>query len=232
MRRDLERQARLPPRDPSRNSAPAAVSNGTRGLIGGGAYAAGGGSGWTQEVIDYITIASTGNATDFGNLTQARAFYAGSTATDGVRGLFAGGRVQPDSKQNTIDYVTIASAGNAADFGDLTYSADSLAGTSNGWRAVFAGGDDASPSFNTSTRNYITIAQPGNASSFGDLTAARRNLTACSDGTRAIFAGGYGNSPNAAKNFIEYFDIASLSNAIDFGDLTVAVWGLDSTSGD
>ena len=38
----------------------------TRGLFGGGT------TGSASNVIDYVTIASTGNATDFGDLTVAR----------------------------------------------------------------------------------------------------------------------------------------------------------------
>jgi len=42
----------------------ASCSNGTRGLFGGGAG--------PSNVIDYVTIQTTGNATDFGDLTVAR----------------------------------------------------------------------------------------------------------------------------------------------------------------
>lgn len=45
----------------------AACSNGVRGVFSGGQ----GGSG-RQNVIDYITIETTGNATDFGDLTETR----------------------------------------------------------------------------------------------------------------------------------------------------------------
>ena len=42
-------------------------------------------------------------------------FYAG-----GDRGLFSGGRVTSNATaQNTIDYITISTTGNASDFGDL-----------------------------------------------------------------------------------------------------------------
>ena len=64
--------------------------------------------------IDYITIATTGNGADFGDLTVGRGFGPG--ASSGIRGLFAGG----NGPSNVIDYVTIASTGNATDFGDLT----------------------------------------------------------------------------------------------------------------
>ena len=62
-------------------------------------------------------MASEGNATDFGNLSTASQFLAGTS--NKVRGVFNLGDQSPGIV-NTIDYVTIASTGNAADFGDLT----------------------------------------------------------------------------------------------------------------
>ena len=68
------------------------------------------------NVIEFLTIATTGNSTDFGDLTQAR--YAGTGCGSATRGVIVGG--QTPTYVNTIDFVTIASAGNATDFGDLT----------------------------------------------------------------------------------------------------------------
>ena len=65
--------------------------------------------------IDYVTIATTGDATNFGDLTGVRAMCGAVSST--TRGVIGGG-ITP-SKVNTMDYVTIASAGNATDFGDL-----------------------------------------------------------------------------------------------------------------
>ena len=73
------------------------------------------------NIIDYITIASTGNATDFGDLTVSRT-YLGATSSN-VRGVIGGGQNSPSGSwvyQNVMDYVTIATTGDAADFGDLT----------------------------------------------------------------------------------------------------------------
>ncbi len=39
-----------------------------------------------------------------------------------IQEVFAGGGQTPSSYQNTMDYITIASTGNATDFGDLTAS--------------------------------------------------------------------------------------------------------------
>ena len=55
-----------------------------------------------------------------------------------TRGLFADG--YDGSNKNEIDYVTIATLGNATDFGDLTSARSSGGGTDNAVRATFSGG--------------------------------------------------------------------------------------------
>ena len=70
-----------------------------------------------SNVIDTIIIETTGDASDFGNLTAARS--GASRMSSFTRALFGGG--YPGSAVvNTVDYVQIKSAGNAADFGDLS----------------------------------------------------------------------------------------------------------------
>ena len=65
----------------------------------------------------YITIASTGNAIDFGDRTiQTRLVSAAANRT---RGVFTSG-LDPSVNYNTIDFVTISTLGDAVDFGDLT----------------------------------------------------------------------------------------------------------------
>ena len=83
---------------------------GNRGLFGGGR------SGGEVNTIDYVTIDTTGNAIDFGDLTDARRQLA--SCSNATRGLFGGG--YDGVNRNTIDYVTIDNTGNATDFGDLT----------------------------------------------------------------------------------------------------------------
>ena len=85
----------------------------------------GGGNG-NSDVMDYVTIATPGNATDFGNLTVAR--NALGATTDGARGVFGGG--YSNARIDVLDYITIASTGNATDFGNLTVARNRLAGTS------------------------------------------------------------------------------------------------------
>ena len=81
-----------------------------------------------SNIIDYVTIASTGNATDFGDLTQARAELAACSSS--TRGVFGGGE-RTGGNSNVMDYVTIGTTGNATDFGDLLSETYGIAGCSN-----------------------------------------------------------------------------------------------------
>ena len=71
-----------------------------------------------SDVIDYVTMSTAGNATDFGNLTVARSVPA--AASNGTRATFGGGHNSSINNDDTIDYVTIDTAGNATDFGNLS----------------------------------------------------------------------------------------------------------------
>jgi hypothetical protein len=69
-------------------------------------------------IIEYVTIASTGNTVDFGDLTSEKIL---SLLASSTRGVFAGGVSPPSATSyDTIDYVTIASTGDAQDFGNLS----------------------------------------------------------------------------------------------------------------
>jgi hypothetical protein len=69
--------------------------------------------------MEYITVATTGNATDFGDFLVGGRRSAG-TCGDGSRGLWSGGDQYPSPGINVIEYITIATTGNATDFGDLS----------------------------------------------------------------------------------------------------------------
>ena len=170
------------------------------------------------NVIDYVTIASAGNATDFGDLIQVRNNLASCSST--TIGVFAGGATNL-ARFNIIDYVTIASAGNATDFGDLASTTNRLAGCSSATRGVFGGGSTGGL---INVLQYITIASAGNSTDFGDLTASKSSLGAASSSTSGVFAGGTTNGSNSgATNVIEYITIASTGNAVDYGDLAASI---------
>ena len=187
-----------------------ALASRTRGINIGG-YTTG-----FENEIEYVTIASLGDITDFGNLTAQTTRIAGTSSQ--TRGIGAGGGV-PGGATNVIQYITIASTGNAVDFGDSTRAHESMGGLASSVRGVFAGGYTDSPSATYSdTIDYITIASAGNATDFGNLTTGRLYAAACSNSTRGLWGGG--NDGSGRKNVIDYITIATTGNATDFGDLT------------
>ena len=76
------------------------------------------GESYTTNMIDYITMASNGNAIVFGELTTVRNNVAAVSTQ--IRGVFGSGFDSPSTITDTIDYVTIASTGDAVDFGDMS----------------------------------------------------------------------------------------------------------------
>jgi len=190
----------------------AGVSNGARAVFGGGYRESS--SPHLVDVMDYVTIAQTGNAVDFGNLSNASRVTASVNST--TRGVF--GLAHPGAG-NILEFITIATTGNVTDFGDRTVQPDYPTATSNSTRGLFAGGDLAGDAANN-VINFITIATTGDAVDFGDLLSRRtRFVGATSSPTRALFAGG--NSPSV-DNVIQFVEIATTGDAVDFGDLTSA----------
>ena len=193
------------------STSPEAQTGGTRGLLGGG----GSPSHETAE-IEFINIATTGNASSFGDLTLgARGFVAGGASR--VRGVFAGGYDAP-VHTNHIEFVTFASTGNSTDWGaDLIGGGgrSKWSGNSNETRAVFFGGH--SPTFEDDMQ-YITIASQGTAVlDFGDLSAGRLYMGAAASPTRGLIIGGMTPSK---LNIIQYIEFSTTGNAADFGDLS------------
>lgn len=203
-----------------------ALSNSTRGLFMGGYN-----GGTARNNIDYVTIASTGNGTDFGDLSSGRYMPAACSST--TRGIIQGGTTGSaySSIQASIDYVTIASAGNASDFGDLTTATGAAAGFSSNTRGMRASGWDSSGT-PQNTIDYITIASTGNATDFGDVATSRAHTSGTSNSTRGlIISGGTGSGGNTVNNTISYVTIASTGNDADFGDVTAGARAGAATSG-
>jgi hypothetical protein len=207
----------------AQKSGSGACASSTRGVWAGGAN----GSNETVATMLYVTIASTGNSTSFGNLSEARRQLSGCNSS--TRGIFASGLnsdLSP-SERNTIDFITIATTGNATDFGDLTIQTYETAGCSSPTRGIFAGGNPSSGV--TNVIGYVTIASAGNATDFGDLTVARRAVCGFSSSTRGVFGGGRDSGGNDV-NTIDYVTIASTGNATDFGDLYIGIRYMGSCS--
>jgi hypothetical protein len=191
------------------------ASSETRGIFAGGFD----NSDRTNN-IDFITIASTGiNATDFGDLTLKGMNGGCALVSSPTRGVFGGGDT-PGAKINNIQYITISTLGDAADFGDLNELRGSVAGGSNAVTGIYGGG--VSPSYSKSM-DKITIATTGNAVDYGDLLAVIASFGGGASRTRVAFAGGYSPSGPTKVNTIQYKEIASGGDTQDFGDLLQSI---------
>ena len=169
--------------------------------------------------IYYIEIDSMGTSAEFGDTNKAAA-WGQSGCSSSTRGLITGG-TNP-ANLNTIDYITIAAASNALDFGDLSVTHGYTASCSNNTRGLTGGGRGNSPTQRLAQIDYNTIATLGNGQDFGDLTQSRMGLGAVASSTRAVFTGGNGSpaDPSTVYNIIDYVEFATTGNATDFGDMT------------
>ena len=171
----------------------------------------------THNVIQYVTISTTGNAVDFGDLLLAG--FPGASMNSTTRGIIArqNGPVGPNAIMDTI---TMRTLGNATDFGDcLSATGSNVAGGAcNATRGILAGGHLHN------IIQFITMATTGDATDFGDLSENKNIARGASSKTRGIFVSGAAPS---GVNTIESVQIATTGNAVDFGDM--AYLGGDKT---
>jgi len=183
------------------------ASNSTRGLWMGGNN-----PGTTPNsvlnAIEMITIQSTGNTQDFGDLTEA--VQAQRSCASPTRALRFGGSTSGASggRVQTIDYVTISTTGNAVAFGDLEAAAWFHGACSNSTRGINFGNNPA-----TNVIDFVTLATLGNAQDFGFLSETFTNCSAVSSSTRAVMA-------DAQAVPMEFITIATTGNSQDFGSFT------------
>ena len=131
------------------------------------------------KTIDFILIQSKGESVSFGETLIAVEQNVG--AGNKTRGLIAGGfnpSFSPDTRVNQIQYITIATEGNATDFGDLSATRFGATSMSSSTRAIFAGGSQPG---NQNIMEYVTIATTGNVTDFGDMSTVRTVAGGLSD---------------------------------------------------
>ena len=112
---------------------------GARGLVMGGNSPGAPNDGRLNN-IEYVTITSTGNSQDFGDLTGNGRSDLGSCASATRAFAMGGFDENTPGYNNEIDFVTISSTGNATDFGDLVVKRQPPACFSNATRGCCAGG--------------------------------------------------------------------------------------------
>ena len=186
----------------------ASASNDVRGIISGGEA--------TEDAMEFITLASLGNGSSFGDLTQGR--REPQSTADPTRMVTAGGYASPSTgtRYNIIDFVTIATTGNAQDFGDLTVTRWKPAACADATRGVFAGGGTPS---NLNVIDFITIQSTGDATDFGDLVLTSSRGSAGSDSIRGVIFTGFSDTGSHTAN-IDSIIIQTTGSAKRFGETT------------
>jgi len=167
----------------------------------------------SDDVIEYVTMASEGDSIDFGNLSQSR--WRGSALASSTRGIFMGGRNPGNT--NVMDYIEIMTLGNATDFGDCgTTNTRGHGAVSSSTRGIIANQEI----------DFITIASKGNSVEFGkDLFLGQYHQGGGSTGTRAMWAGGYSGPSYSPYGFqmktssIRGVNIESGGLAVEFGNM-------------
>tara|TARA_R100001443_G_scaffold453_12_gene1811 strand:- start:201 stop:1259 length:1059 start_codon:yes stop_codon:yes gene_type:complete len=191
-------------------TSPELQTGGTRGIIATG-RSDGGGSQTKVNNIQFINIATTGNAVDFGDAIDPNS-RGGGTMSSRTRGIIS--RASDDA---TMEFITISSTGNSAEFGEDTVARNGAI-VSSQTRGLNMSGNSSVNSI-----SYVTIAQLGNAVDFGDITAGAGiyGSSGLGNATRGIaVCGRIAPSPSDDGNVMHFVTISTLGNSSDFGDLT------------
>ena len=188
------------------NSAISNYGTGTRALMAGGDTPS------LLDHIDFITIPTMGDATDFGDLSTARAGSACISSRTTI--AWCGGYAPGIS--NSIDTTIFSSTGTAVDTANLTANKQGCGkGPGNNTRGLIKGGNSPSA---TNVIEFYTFETAGDAKDFGDLSAASITGSGCSSSTRSVMNLGF-VSP-ARVNTIDFVTTSTTGDAVDFGDLT------------
>ena len=216
------------------NGARDGSSNGTL-LFSCGGFRSGAGN--QQDDMEYITIASTGNGTNAGDLMEVN---NGCVGTHGnTRYLVAGGYDGGASQLNRIQYNDFSTSADCSDFGDLTQADQYPGSASSVTRACIWHSDAYNEAGGGTLRiDFVTVASTGNASDFGDKAIQSAESTGTSNGTRGELYGGEiqggesgSESGSPAVNIIQKITIDSAGNASNIGNLTVDVKSAGALSG-
>lgn len=183
------------------------------------------------EVIEYLRMSTPGSTSDFGNVYRANVNM--SAASSETRAVFIGGLYSSvlNVTDDTIQYCTIASAGNTSDFGNISIGGlDCTASVSSTTKGVFAGGRfNSSVAVATNSINYITFASTGNSSNFGYYSKYLANSIGAMSPTIGLFIGGLAGTtsgapptsyPTSATINIEYITLATNGFSEAFGTMS------------
>ena len=186
------------------------LNSGVRGTFTGGEPS-------ITDNMEFITIPTRGNGTDFGDYIISNGTGNRSQLSSSTRG-FCGGGESPSAgdSHNTIGKHEFASTGSAIDFANLNFTSKGGPGCSNATRAVQARGYGA-PSLDHEDVCFFTMASQQDAVDFGDLlSGSSYGGNGMASSTRGIIIPS--RAPSGFVNSIEFCTIATTGNFQDFGD--------------
>tara|TARA_Y100000361_G_scaffold96470_1_gene86420 strand:+ start:174 stop:1193 length:1020 start_codon:yes stop_codon:yes gene_type:complete len=169
--------------------------------------------------MDYITISSKGNATDFGDYPISNGTGTRGIVANNTRGFIGGGESpSAGDSHNVIGKFEFASTGSAIDFANLSWTSKGGAGLSNATRGIMTRGYGA-PTLSRNEIDFFTMATQADALDFGDVQSGATYLgCGMASPTRGIIV--CGRDTGGQANIIEFITIATTGNASDFGDAT------------
>ena len=181
-------------------------------------YSVGGGGSPNVNVIEKYSFTTDGNATDVGDLAQARC--GNNNVHSATYGYTLGGSTSPNGNPAnlaTIERHTFASGGNATAMTAVLTAVRSFGSTS----CTNTYGYHAGNEYN-SLQNVIekfSMTADTNATDVGDLTITKGRHSGASSSIYGYSAGSWGPP---AQNVIEKYSFSADGNATDVGNLTVA----------
>ena len=173
----------------------------------------------------FITIASTGDSTDFGDCVERG--RKDTCFSNSTRGFTCGGNNRidspsPNTSHDRIEMTIIQTKGSTVDFGEfgpdnaLTGALNCHGGAASQTRGIIFSGS-SSPSAVRNVIEFLTLTTFGNSQDFGDMLTSGTSSGSTATGNNVK---GVVKTTSASNgNVLEQVTIATTGNATDFGDL-------------
>ena len=203
-----------------------AAGNGVRLLMSGGNGSTNADNG--LDTIQYITIANTGDTSDFGDMAHAIRGNHGSMSSE-TKCFFVGGKPWGAGGVDTRCYVTIDTTGDSTDYGDLDTERWGMGSGGDETRAILWGGNSNPGGSLNNDIKYFAMDSQGSTSDFGDITGCSTysgpSGGVSGDNTKNLSFGAEVSGGSLTALQINYITVQTTGNSSDFGDLLVSHTG-------
>ncbi len=198
---------------------------GTRAIIMGGTTYTSAGANRSINDVQYKTLATDGDTTDFDDLANA-AHHARGSGSNGTKVVKGGGMRHHASgtvwSEDFIESLTVATTGSVVDAGDLdigSYNAGS-SGASNGTYCFFAGGGFAGIGTGAHIE-YMNISSGWGGTDAGDIGTGTSYGHCTTNGDSKFLIMGISSSSNTA---IDTHSFSTYANSSAYGSVaTIAI---------